>query len=256
MTPTYVSKDTPCQPSTQSPHSTIHPLLHAAPDTNMDLTTISSVSVSSSKVSRKKGTKKKRRNRPRNDQRFADYLVFGLQSTLCLCLFVTCYALVLIILWPLLKASTPENLPDETPRDYMNHMHVPPTLKEIIYVPGQEKLGEMASGLRKRLERFRQGRGATDAQLLDQASAEFEARRKQNRERKAEAVLLEKELDDIHQQNAKAAEGHDHNGFVVLGMHRSGTSMLSGLLHQSAGYQVGGVSSKIGGRCQVQCITY
>jgi hypothetical protein len=210
----------------------------------MDMTTSS---VSSSNASRKKGTKTKRRNRPRNDQRFANYLVFGQLPTMCLCLFVTCYAVVLIILWPLLKASTPENLPDETPRDYMKHMHVPPSLKEIVHVPGQDKLGEMASGFRKRLERFRQGRGVTDAQLLDQASAEFESRRKQNQERKAQAAAQEKELEEADRKNAKAAKGHERNGFVVLGMHRSGTSMLSGLLHQSAGYKVGGVSSDIGG---------
>lgn len=103
----------------------------------------------------------------------------------------------------------------------------------------------MASGVRKRLERFRQGRGVTDAQLLDQASAEFEARRKEHQEAKAQAAAQQKELEEAHLKNAKAAEGHDRNGFVVLGMHRSGTSMLSGLLHQSAGYQVGGVSKEI-----------
>jgi hypothetical protein len=89
----------------------------------MDLT-ISSGSVSSN-LSRNKKEKRKKR-RPNNDQRFANYLVFGLQSTLCLGLFVICYAMVLIILWPLLKASTPKYLPDETPRDYIKHMHVPP----------------------------------------------------------------------------------------------------------------------------------
>lgn len=210
----------------------------------MDLT-LSSGSVSSSNVPRKMDKRKKRNNHrliSRNDQRFANYLVFGLQATFCLSLFVVCYAIILIILWPLLKATTPKYLPDETPRDYMNHMHVPPSLQEIAHVPGKQALGEMASGIRHRLQQFRQGRGVTDAQLLDQASAEFEARRKQHRASLAEAAVQQKELDDADKKNAKAAEGHDRNGFVVLGMHRSGTSMLSGLLHQSAGYEVGGVS--------------
>jgi Sec-independent protein translocase protein TatA len=210
----------------------------------MDLS-IGGESAHSSTVSGR-GTKtgrKKRRNRPRNDQRFANFLVFGREGTFCVGLFVMCYALILIILWPLLKASTPEVMPDETPRDYLKHMHVPPSLKEIAHIPGQDKLGEMASSVRKRLNQFRQGRGVSDAHLLDQASDEFEAKRKQNQISKAQLAAQRQELEKADENNAAPADGHKRNGFIVLGMHRSGTSMLSGLLHQSAGYQVGGVRS-------------
>ena len=191
---------------------------------------------------RKKGFHNKRRKLPRNDQRLANYLVFGLQSTLCLGAFVLCYALVLIILWPLLQASTPESMPEERPQDYLHHMHVPPSLQENVHLP---RAGEMTSGLRKKLNQFRQGRGVTDAQLMDQAVAEFDAKRKAHAENRAAAEKQKQELEDLANKNAAAApaDGSKRNGFVVLGMHRSGTSMLSGLLHQSAGYEVGGVSS-------------
>jgi hypothetical protein len=39
---------------------------------------------------------------------------------------------------------------------------------------------------------------------------------------------------------AGAAPPGKRNGFVVLGMHRSGTSLLSGLLVQGCGYNTGG----------------
>ena len=118
---------------------------------------------------------RKRRNRKSHDHRFANYLTFGFQTTICLGLFVLCYALVLLTLWPLLGARTPESLPDESPRDYIHHMHVPPSLKEA-HIPAlpnisKDTIGEMASGLRKRLQQFRQGRGVTDANFLDQARA-------------------------------------------------------------------------------------
>jgi hypothetical protein len=211
----------------------------------MDTRSIASGTASSDRPRRKAGTRdpNKRRTRPRNDQRFANYLVFGLQYTICLAVFVICYALILIILWPLLQASTPQSMPEETPRDYLHHLHVPPSLQENVHVPGQDKLGEMTYGLRKRLNQFRQGRGITDAQLLDEAAAEFEAMRKARAQNQAAAEAQRQALEDEAMAAVAAPnDGSQRNGFVVLGMHRSGTSMLSGLLHQSAGYQVGGVS--------------
>ncbi|KAL3917793.1 MAG: hypothetical protein SGARI_007629, partial [Bacillariaceae sp.] len=212
----------------------------------MESRSIASGSASSDRP-RQKGSKlalNNKRRKPRNDQRLANYLVFGLQSTLCLGAFVICYALVLIILWPLLQASTPESMPEERPQDYIHHLHVPPSLQENVHLP---RAGEMTSGLRKKLSQFRQGRGVTDAQLMDQAVAEFDAQRKARSEHEAAAEKQRQELEALSNANnadrAKDGDGDEstkRNGFVVLGMHRSGTSMLSGLLHQSAGYEVGG----------------
>jgi hypothetical protein len=192
---------------------------------------------------------RKRRNRNSHTHRFANYLSFGFQTTVCLGLFVACYALVLLTLWPLLNASTPESMPNESARDYIHHMHVPPSLKEA-HIPGlpnlsQDKLGEMASGLRKRLQQFRQGRGVTDGNLLDQAMVEFESKKKDEEEQsdKRKALLEGGGVGDNEKPDANInipVAGNHHNGFIVLGMHRSGTSMLAGLLHTSAGYTVGG----------------
>jgi len=184
-------------------------------------------------------TRRRQRNTAKHEQRFANYFVLGFQSTLCLALFTICYVLVLVIMWPLLKASTPTSMPDESPRDYIHHMHVPPSLKEIAH--GKNKIGEVTSKLRKTLVEFRQGRGVTDANLLDQAVTKYEAieREKEAKEKSREqaAKLLDA---SIAHQNLPVVAGNHRNGFIVLGMHRSGTSMLSGLLHQSSGYAVGG----------------
>ena len=171
------------------------------------------------------------------EQRFSNYLLFGFQSTVCLGMFVVCYALVLLTLWPLLSAQEPENIPDETPADYMKQMHVPPSLKEIhapkVHVPGQEKIGEMAGAMKKKLQQLRQGRGVTDSELLAQAQKEFELKKKMD-------ALKKKKTLKMHVANSDNLVSGQRNGFIVLGMHRSGTSMLSGLLHTSCGYKVGG----------------
>ena len=190
-------------------------------------------------------TRRRRRNKSNKyeQQRFANYLVFGFQSTLCLALFTVCYVLILVILWPLLQASTPTSMPDETPRDYIHHMHVPPSLKQIAHVPGQKKIKEVTSNLRKKLVQFRQGRGVTDENLLDLAVAEFEVieKEKEAKEKAQQAEAIQRlDAAAVANQNLPVVAGNHHNGFIVLGMHRSGTSMLAGLLHESAGYKVGG----------------
>lgn len=216
----------------------------------MDLGTAGSSVSSGTRSTKSHGVKaagRKRRNRNHHEHRFTNYLTFGFQTTVCLGAFVFCYALVLLTVWPLLKASTPESMPNESARDYVHHMHVPPSLKEA-HIPGlpsisHDKLGEMASGLRKRLQQFRQGRGVTDGNLLDQAMVEFESKKKEEEDQSAKRkALLEggTNNDGPGQDVNVPVAGNHHNGVIVLGMHRSGTSMLAGLLHTSAGYTVGG----------------
>jgi len=197
----------------------------------MDVTMGNGNGVSGKKIPRNK--QRRTNKKKRREHRFAQYLVFGFASTICLGIFLLCYILMLLVLWPLLEASTPESMPDETARDYIKHMHVPPSLK-IAHVPGKEKIGEVTSNLRKKLSHFRQGRGVTDANLLDKAVTEYEALHKQN-----EAQENAAGANDAAANHALLAGTH-RNGFMILGMHRSGTSMLGGLLHKSAGYIVGG----------------
>jgi len=191
----------------------------------------------SSRVDAKRN-RQRRNKKARPEQRFANYLVFGFTSTLCLALFCLCYLLVLILLWPLLEESTPESMPDETPRDYIEHMHVPPSLEKIAQVGAKERLGEVSSNLRKKLQKFRQGNGVLDANLLDNALAEYEAIQKEKKIKEIAAKAKEEELN--RNKPGSNAIGAERKGFMILGMHRSGTSMLGGLLHKSAGFAVGG----------------
>jgi len=192
-------------------------------------------SASGSSVGNNKGKtnardRQRRNKKKRREQRFANYLVFGYTCTICLGMFLLCYMLMLMILWPLLEASTPESMPDETARDYIHHMHVPPSLKEIAR---KERIGEVTSNVRKKLSQFRQGRGVTDANLLDKAVAEYES---SHRENESAQIAVGGTNNADHAMLA----GNHRNGFMIVGMHRSGTSMLGGLLHKSAGYTVGG----------------
>jgi hypothetical protein len=178
----------------------------------------------------RKDSRRKKLRKPLQEQKFSNYLVFGFGASMCLASFLLCYALVLLCLWPLLKAQ-PENIPHETPQEYMHNLHVPVSLKEA-HVPGQEKLGRMAGAMKERVNQLRQGRGVTDAQLLEQAKNEFAIKIKERQEREHKAV---------EHTNAIVGQAPENqrSGFMVLGMHRSGTSMLSGLLVSGCGYNVG-----------------
>ncbi|KAL3944293.1 MAG: hypothetical protein SGBAC_001638 [Bacillariaceae sp.] len=179
-------------------------------------------------------------------QRFSNYFVFGLGGTMCCASFLFCYIMVLVCLWPLLIAQ-PDIIPDETPREYLQHMHIPVSLQEAR-VPGKEKLHKMADAVKKRIDHLKQGRGVSDGQLLEQAKKEFEQKSKERdaRDKRIDRYLKNEE----DEPNAVGIVGHapegQRNGVIILGMHRSGTSMLSGLLVTGCGYQVGKSSDLIG----------
>lgn len=200
---------------------------------------------------KKKNSKRQRNHRRKQrQQRFSDYLVFGFQSTLCLGLFVICYCIVLLVLWPLLsiKEDSSNFEIEERPVDYYQHPHVPPALKEAHL---GEHLKEEFGNMKKKYHDLRHGHSLTDGDLLVQTTKEFAALKKQRKEQQRDAKQKQKQV-------LRNAENSDNNvpvvaggggdnkdrkqvtGFIVLGMHRSGTSMLSGLLHTSCGYTVGG----------------
>ena len=158
--------------------------------------------------------------RPRkkgHDQSFASYLSFGFYSTACVGCFLVTYVMVLAFISPLLKLG--ENA------DPLESLHIPHAPENIL---------EVASSLRAQLHYLRQGSGVTDESLLNAAKAEYEVLRARKREMlrasHRKPVLVEKGI----------SPQHERKGFVVLGMHRSGTSMLSGLLVKGCGYNVGG----------------
>lgn len=183
----------------------------------------------------KSSSRQKRRRRGVQEHRFVNYLRFGYASNVALLTFVLCYGIVLLTLEPLLRAQ-PKDIPEERPQDYINHPHLPPSLREVD-VSG--KVSELASSVRKRLNALRHGHGVTDSILLNEAQDEFE------RKRREKQMVNQQQEDAVAKVNAVAnvevaMDGEKRRGFIVLGMHRSGTSMLSGLLHTSCGYTVGG----------------
>jgi len=165
-----------------------------------------------------------RRPRKRgHDQSFVSYLSFGLYSTACIGCFLVTYALALAILFPLLNTASPD-----ANTDPLENIHIPHAPDRIV---------EAASAVRSQLHHLRKGNGVTDEGLLNAAKAEFEVMRARKRNMAKNAKKLrDRPALDVE----KASPKHKSPGFVVLGMHRSGTSMLSGLLVTACGYNVGG----------------
>lgn len=169
---------------------------------------------------------KGKRKRHRAPQSFAGYLNFGVVSTLCIGCFLLVYLLLVIGLIPLIntgdgKLAAPNSLDSRLPG-------------KLAELKGKEQqlIGDMATNLKKKLDAFRDSRGVTDKHLMDAALSDFQplrARRKPAADAANAAVA-----DPVPPAPGKRP------GFVVLGMHRSGTSMLSGLLVHGCGYNVGG----------------
>ena len=177
--------------------------------------------------------KRKARRARKLDQRFSDYIWFGFQSTVCLGLFLGFYAVVLLIMWPLLAANSPSHRTPEQLRQTGHGLHLPPVLHDVVQ-HDKEVLSEFAGTVKERLNKLRQGRGVADAALLDLAKREFEERRAKKQQE--EAAANERKNLPV---TAADVGSEKRRGFMVLGMHRSGTSMLSGLLVTSCGYNVG-----------------
>lgn len=175
------------------------------------------------------------RRRPLQEQRFSAYLTFGFQTTLCLGVFLVFYMLVLLALSPLLSEEAPKE--SHMQRGQVLKPVVDPLmqkLKNVPRMPSELLAEEVAGAIKKRIHNFRQKQGMTDASLMEKAAAEMEHIRKRrqstNNNNNAAAVAA------VPGQLAPGKRA----GFVVLGMHRSGTSMLAGLLVQGCGYHVGG----------------
>lgn len=164
-----------------------------------------------------------RRSRKRgNDQSFVNFLSFGVYSTACIGCFLVTYALALAILFPLLNTASPN-----ANTVVLENVHIPHAPERIV---------EATSNLRSKWHHLRQGNGVTDESLLNAAKAEYEVMRARKRDIRQTVKKLQNRPAFVE----KSSPQHKSPGFVVLGMHRSGTSMLSGLLVTACGYNVGG----------------
>lgn len=173
-----------------------------------------------------KKSKRRRNRKGRLNQNFASYISFGVYSTLCGGFFCLAYFLLLVGLMPLLQSgddSAANVVPTEN--GHIKSLRANAYEKEVV--------GNMANTLKKKVESFKNINHLTDKHLIDSALSEFKRFRDKNSAKKrqgAQPVVADPVI---------AAPGK-RAGYVVLGMHRSGTSMLSGLLVQGSGYNVGG----------------
>jgi hypothetical protein len=148
-----------------------------------------------------------------------------------MCIFLLVYALILLALFPLLNQETPNYVTLKRGQVLQPvFRRAVDGVKHLPHAPGQLVVEGVASVLKKKLDSMRHREGLTDARLLDKASEELQLLRKRNNKNG--------ETDKLKIPN-KVVAGK-RTGFMVLGMHRSGTSMLSGLMATGMGYKTGG----------------
>jgi len=165
---------------------------------------------------------------------FASFISFGVSSTICACCFLTFYLLLLAGLLPLLNFdNSVDSSINQIPAPAENH-----GLQNLPMLNEQEKqvIGSMAQNLKTKLQNLRNSRGMSDLHIKDAVMNEFQ-RLRHDKQKKKE---LQKSAGAAVVQDPVPAVPGRSPGFLVVGMHRSGTSMLSGLLVNGCGYEVGG----------------
>ena len=179
---------------------------------------------------------RKVRRRPQSDQKFSTYLSFGFTATATLAVFLGVYALLLLVLSPLLRQAAPSTTPTHrgevlrpVVHDAMEHVkhHIPK-------VPG-EMIAEGVGALRRKISDLRKESDVTDSSLMQRAAADFDLFRK-----KRESVASAAVADSTAVIEPMKDTTGSRPGVMILGMHRSGTSMLAGLMVTGQGYNVGG----------------
>ena len=175
----------------------------------------------------------RRHQKPLQEQKFSSYLSFGFPVTLCLGIFLDIYMLVMICASPLLLQEAPHEVHIKRGAvlrpvvDNIKNRWHGRSNQIVVPVPISGELQNKADNLRKQ-------QSNNDAKLIELAQKELNEKKR----RREEAAQDGKARELPKQQT-------DRKGFVVLGMHRSGTSMLGGLLVKGLGYNAG--SPLIGG---------
>jgi hypothetical protein len=176
-------------------------------------------------------TSRRRRKRPLQVQRFSSYLSFGFLGTACLGIFLIVYLLVLLCASPLLNQAAPNDA---------SHLTRGQVLKPVVTTLGErvKKLPHNVKELKEQFQNFRKSKGVTDTRLIDMAQAEVDRLRK---DREESAAVVKRMQAGPAASGGKPNGSHtNRTGFMVMGMHRSGTSMLGGLLVNGLGYNPGG----------------
>jgi Uncharacterized protein conserved in bacteria len=179
-------------------------------------------------------SKMKRLRRRKGTRPSTPYLSFGTKSTLCLALFAIVYFISMMFFQPVLHD---ENKIEQIKR-----------AKENIISRKNEIVGKMRDegrAWKKEIQRVRgRDRLGIDKELMDKAWQQFLNDKHPNDDDKTGKDADKQKVPRVKVSPLRNTVKRDKDdkpttGFVVLGMHRSGTSMLSGLLVDGFGYQVG-----------------
>jgi hypothetical protein len=181
-------------------------------------------------------------------------LAFGFKSTFVLGVFLGVYALVLLCLSPLLFTGSSDSSSSSSSHPTRRGEALKPALDPLLeaakhihlkpHLPAQMLAEGLVKDVKRRVANFRKREGFSDASLISKASAEIHQLRQRRSESlgAADSSTTKKTTSttDTGTDVTASAETGSPAGFVVLGMHRSGTSMLAGLLVTGLGYKTGG----------------
>jgi len=191
------------------------------------------------------------RRRKGSKRRSSQYLVFGTKSTICLSIFSFLYFFVMLCLQPMLQDSVTHDA--TTLRGAMKSVHKPHVrdgLKHAKDVLARKKV-EFVSKIKDRVGRKKGDVGSQfgsqdsnsiqmEKSIMDEAWKKFlkasKAKYIQEDEGTKTGIAKDQQMAGIVEEQQKE---ENPGGFIVLGMHRSGTSMLSGLLVEGFGYNPG-----------------
>lgn len=175
-----------------------------------------------------------------HDHRFSSYLSFNLSSTICIFIFLITYIIILLIFSPLLQQDSP--IETEIQRGKV----LQPVFDQMKKLTSDKDI--VTNLLKKQLIKFRNDVGITDQSLMEQAKNKINELRKTREDKAALIQRLNNKINNNVKEQSLIIPNINNvfnnvkkrNGFIVLGMHRSGTSMLSGLLTIGYNYNVGG----------------
>jgi hypothetical protein len=167
--------------------------------------------------------KSKRRRKP--DQYFTSYMSFGFGMTVWLSILIVLYLIVLLYFSAVLRHSSQDV---QTSGEQNRWGETTDRNKEVL--SQQKQL--LVEKMKPFFDKIRQN--VASNQFIQQAQKEIELLRK------ARIVNSTDSTNDIMVSSRDAIKNSKtRNGFIVLGMHRSGTSVLSGLLVTGLGYNAG-----------------
>ena len=159
------------------------------------------------------GAFKSKRLRRKPDQHFTSYISFGFGMTIFLAIVLVLYLILLcyfaLAVFQPRSEHRPVNNSDQS-------LH-------------QQKQQPLTAKMRSAFEKFRQK--VSDNQFVSQVQQEISQLR-QIQKLNSTTSIIAQVIPNVNDPK----ETKSRHGFIVLGMHRSGTSMLSGLLVTGMGY--------------------